>query len=52
MSTLSKAQINQFHKNGFLFLENAIPSDTLQKMQIEFEHWKEESRLNSLTRKN
>jgi phytanoyl-CoA hydroxylase len=44
MTTISTEQVNQFHQNGFLFLENAIPSNTLQKLQNEFEQWKEESR--------
>ncbi|MCP4979304.1 MAG: phytanoyl-CoA dioxygenase family protein [Gammaproteobacteria bacterium] len=44
MTTLSTAQVNQFNQNGFLFLENAIPANTLQKLQNEFDQWKEESR--------
>ena len=44
MSTLSKRQVNQFNQDGFLFLENVIPADTLKKLQNEFEQWKEESR--------
>lgn len=44
MKTLSSTQINQFNRDGFLFLENAIPESALEKLQNEFEQWKEESR--------
>ncbi len=44
MKTLSSTQVNQFNRDGFLFLENAIPEGALEKLQNEFEQWKEESR--------
>ena len=44
MNTLTASQIESFNKNGFLFLENAIPTEQLQKLQNEFEKWREESR--------
>jgi phytanoyl-CoA hydroxylase len=47
MSTLTSSQIESFNKDGFLFLENAIPTEQLQKLQNEFEKWKEESRAHT-----
>jgi len=44
MTTLSNAQLSQFNRDGFLFLKNVIPVDTLLKLQNEFEQWKENSR--------
>jgi ectoine hydroxylase-related dioxygenase (phytanoyl-CoA dioxygenase family) len=44
MSTLLPEQIDSFHRDGFLFLENAIADNKLQQLQDEFEQWKEESR--------
>ena len=44
MATLSTSQVKHFNQDGFLFLENVIPTDKLHKMQTEFEQWKEESR--------
>ncbi|MFT5111130.1 MAG: ectoine hydroxylase-related dioxygenase (phytanoyl-CoA dioxygenase family) [Parasphingorhabdus sp.] len=47
MSTLTKLQVEQFANDGFLFLENAIPQDTLDQLNLEFEQWKEQSRSHS-----
>ena len=44
MNTLTSSQIEAFNKDGFLFLDNAIPTEQLQKLQNEFEKWKEQSR--------
>lgn len=44
MPSLSPEQIEQFNRDGYLFLENAIDADTLAKLNSEFEQWKEESR--------
>ena len=44
MTMLSTSQVKQFRQDGFLFLANVIPTVRLQKMQNEFEQWKEESR--------
>jgi phytanoyl-CoA hydroxylase len=44
MATLSSAQVEQFHRDGYLFLENVIPTDTLAQLNAEFDQWKEESR--------
>ena len=44
MTTLTKSQIADFNENGYLFLENVIPDNTLKKLQETFEQWKEESR--------
>ena len=47
MKTLSKAQAEQFYRDGYLFLENVIPANKLLKLQTEFEQWKDESRNHS-----
>ena len=47
MSFLSATQIDQFNRDGFLFLENAIEPLVLAKCRDEFEQWKEESREHS-----
>ena len=44
MATLSASQVNQFNRDGYLFLAGVIPTDILHRMQDEFEQWKEESR--------
>ena len=44
MSYLSSVQIDQFSRDGFLLLENALDPDILAKLRSEFEQWKEESR--------
>ena len=44
MSHLSSAQIKQFKRDGYLFLENALEQEVLAKLQAEFEQWKEQSR--------
>ncbi|MGB1009000.1 MAG: phytanoyl-CoA dioxygenase family protein [Thiolinea sp.] len=44
MPTLTKNQIDTFHREGYLLLENAIAPDMLKKLQQDFERWKEESR--------
>ena len=44
MSTLTVGQINQFNKDGFLLMEDVIPLNILQRLNLEFEQWKEESR--------
>ena len=44
MNILSAAQVEQFNRDGFLFLETIIPADTLQVLQTEFERWVDESR--------
>ena len=44
MNTLSVAQVEQFGRDGFLFLHQVIPADTLQVLRAEFEAWVEESR--------
>ena len=44
MTTLSTTQVNQFNKDGYLYLENAIPADTLLTLQLEFRQWVEESK--------
>ena len=41
---LSTQQIEAFQRDGYLFLENIIPSETLAKLSAEFNQWKEESR--------
>ena len=47
MSYLSTAQTDQFDKDGFLLLENALEPEMLIKLRNEFEQWKEESREQS-----
>ena len=44
MASLSASQVKQFNQDGFILLANVIPSDKLQRMQNEFEQWKEDSR--------
>ena len=44
MPRLSAEQIDQFNKEGYLYLENAIDADRLKTLQSEFEQWKEQSR--------
>lgn len=44
MTILSPDQVEAFKQDGFLFLENVIPTETLNKLRSEFERWKEESR--------
>lgn len=44
MPTLEPTGIEQFQRDGFLLMENAIPAETLEKLAAEFECWKEESR--------
>ena len=44
MATISPSQIRQFDRDGFLLLADVVPADRLQKLQSEFEQWKEESR--------
>jgi len=36
--------MEQFQRDGFLFLENIIPTDTLAQLTREFDQWVEESR--------
>ena len=47
MSTLSRAQVEQFYRDGYLFMESVIPADKLHRLQTEFEQWKDESRNHS-----
>lgn len=44
MPTLTPNQIDTFHREGYLLLEDAIAPDMLSKLQQDFEQWKEESR--------
>jgi phytanoyl-CoA hydroxylase len=44
MNILSDTQVDQFERDGFLYLEDIIPADTLQALRTEFEHWVDESR--------
>lgn len=47
MSTLAEAQVGQFERDGYLFLEGALPADILKVLNDEFEAWVEESRSHS-----
>jgi ectoine hydroxylase-related dioxygenase (phytanoyl-CoA dioxygenase family) len=47
MHTLSAAQRKQFWSDGYLVVENAVDTDSLQQMRADFEHWVEESRGHS-----
>jgi len=47
MPILSPEQIEEFDRDGYLFLENAIDVQTLSKLNAEFEQWKEQSREHS-----
>lgn len=47
MTYLSSSEIDQFEREGYLFLKNALASKTLAKLRNEFEQWKEESRTYS-----
>ncbi|MGK0270249.1 MAG: ectoine hydroxylase-related dioxygenase (phytanoyl-CoA dioxygenase family) [Cocleimonas sp.] len=44
MPKLSSEKIDQFNRDGYMFLENAIDADVLVKLKAEFDQWKEESR--------
>ena len=44
MTYLSSSEIDQFEREGYLFLKNALAPKTLAKLRNEFEQWKEESR--------
>ena len=44
MSILSQQQIEDFHRDGFLLIENAVDAAQLAAMQADFSRWVEESR--------
>jgi len=44
MAALSTSQLKQFDQDGFLLLNNIIPTGQLCEMQSEFDQWIEESR--------
>jgi len=44
MIHISTRQIEQFEREGFLFLENVLSEDALAQLAAEFEQWKEDSR--------
>lgn len=44
MHHISSRQLEQFEREGFLLLENALCEDTLVQLALEFEQWKEDSR--------
>lgn len=41
---LQHAQIEQFHRDGFLVVENVMPPETLKALRVQLEAWVEESR--------
>lgn len=47
MAVLTNQQIEQFHKDGYLLLENAIPADKLALLRDDFDQWVEQSRSES-----
>ncbi len=44
MAALSKEQQEQFWRDGFLVVENAVDGETLKALQTDFTNWVEESR--------
>ncbi|MTI11323.1 phytanoyl-CoA dioxygenase family protein [Curvivirga aplysinae] len=44
MKNLTKEQIEQFNRDGFLVVENAIDPELLQQMKDDFNNWVDESR--------
>ena len=44
MAALSAAQIERFHEDGVLLVEDAISADLLARLRGDFAHWVEESR--------
>lgn len=44
MTTLSSAIVAQFQRDGYLFMENVIPAELLNRLTAEFDRWKEDSR--------
>lgn len=44
MTVLTKEQITQFDRDGYLIIENAIPSDKLASLRADFSRWVQESR--------
>lgn len=47
MTTRTSEHTEIFDRDGYLYLENAIPADKLFPLQRQFEQWKEESRNHS-----
>ncbi|HIL48798.1 MAG TPA: hypothetical protein EYG32_07250, partial [Acidimicrobiia bacterium] len=41
---LSADQLDRYHANGYLLLEDAVPSDVLGRLRETFAVWTEESR--------
>ncbi|MEE2769187.1 MAG: phytanoyl-CoA dioxygenase family protein [Actinomycetota bacterium] len=44
MNVCTKEQVEQFERDGYLFLEAALPTDVLDVLNNEFQAWLEESR--------
>ena len=44
MSVLSESEVSRFNQQGYLFLENVIPAETLRSLRQVFQQWVEESR--------
>ena len=44
MNVLTKEQVERFERDGWLFLEEALPADVLKVLNVEFDAWVEESR--------
>jgi len=47
MSVLTKEQLANFERDGYLLLENALTPETLSKLRADFDQWVEESRKHS-----
>ena len=47
LTTLNKAQVDQFWRDGVLTVENAVSSDLLKRLRHDFDAWVEESRSQS-----
>lgn len=41
--SLSETQIQQFHEQGYLLVDNAVSTEQLSALQIQFQQWVEES---------
>ena len=44
MNWLNTTQLDQFHRDGFLYLQDIIPEQSLQELNAQFDQWVEESR--------